>query len=279
MGKPGQRVDRPIIIVGPHRSGTTLLYRTLTAHPDTGYFNRNYRRFRNAPWFAAWLTRRGAQDLSVEAQGIWDRVRRKQDDELGAEAATEAVCRWYRNLVATTLRYRGAPRFLGKYPRLSLRIPFLEAVFPDARFVHMARDWRGVVNSTVNRKTQREKRAGGWFGIYIPGWREMTDLPHDVAASRQFIEVTKVLEREGERIGDRMTKVSYEELCAAPLATMTRLAAGVDLPQSDLFEKRVANRKFRSANFKWKETIGEERIAELRELDPELLSRYEVGDE
>ena len=39
------QVDRPIFIMGPHRSGTTLLYNILAAHPDVGYFNRANRRF------------------------------------------------------------------------------------------------------------------------------------------------------------------------------------------------------------------------------------------
>lgn len=272
-------VDRPIIIIGPHRSGTTLFYRTLTAHPATGYFNRNHRRFRHALWLVPILARLGARDLAVEAQGIWDRVRRKEDDLLGADAATPKVTRWYRRLVAATLRQRGADRFLGKYPRLSLRIPWLEAVFPDVRLIHMARDWRGVVNSTEKRKHLRASRDGGWFGIHIPGWRGMIDLPHDVAATRQFIEVTKVLEAEAKRLGERMVRVTYEELCNHPIETMSRVATAVGLPPSDLFIQRVGNRHFRSANHKWREELGEERIARLREEDPEFLSRYEFDGE
>ena len=31
---PAPGIDRPIFIVGPHRSGTTVFYELLAAHPD-----------------------------------------------------------------------------------------------------------------------------------------------------------------------------------------------------------------------------------------------------
>ncbi|MHC4473659.1 MAG: sulfotransferase, partial [Planctomycetota bacterium] len=51
--------DRPIFIVGPHRSGTTLLYRKLAMHPDVGYYNRADRRCPWSPLLARMLTRAG----------------------------------------------------------------------------------------------------------------------------------------------------------------------------------------------------------------------------
>ena len=61
-------------------------------------------------------------------------------------------------------------RFVAKYPRLSLPVGWLDALFPDALFVHLKRDWRAVVMSTVKRERKRKAYSERWFGVRIPGW-------------------------------------------------------------------------------------------------------------
>ena len=65
------RIDRPIFIVGPHRSGTTLLYRLMAQHPEVGFFNMLNKRLPNHPRLASLLTGIVKPDYPVEAQGIW----------------------------------------------------------------------------------------------------------------------------------------------------------------------------------------------------------------
>jgi hypothetical protein len=267
-------IDRPIFIVGPHRSGTTLLYEVLGRHPDLGYFNRQDRRFPGAPRMAAWLTRLSGHDRPREAQPVWDRFKRGGDDTMTAEHATPDVSVWFRRRVATTLRLRGAPRFVAKYPRLSLRLDWLDAIFPDALFVHVQRDWRAVVNSTVNRQAKRRRRGGGWFGVHHPGWEEMGELPMEVVATRQFVAVTETLEAAAQRFAGRLFPLRYEGLCREPLDTLSGLLASVDLRWSADFERSVPT-NLRSANFKWREQLGEERAAQLRAEAPALLTRCE----
>lgn len=267
-------IDRPIFIVGPHRSGTTLLYEVLGRHPDLGYFNRQDKRFPGAPRLAAWLTRLTAEDQPMETQPVWDRFKRGGGDTMTAEHADPRVSAWFRRRVATTLRLRGAPRFLAKYPRLSLRLEWLDAIFPDALFIHVQRDWRAVVNSTVNRQTKRHRRGGGWFGVHIPGWEEMGELPLEVVATRQFVAVTETLDAAADRFGGRLIRLSYEALCREPLHTLRDLLSAVGLPWLASFEASVPT-DLRSANFKWREQLGEERAAQLREEAPALLSQCE----
>ncbi len=49
-------VERPIFILGPPRSGTSLLYKTLAVHPDLAWFNRNFKRLPEWPRLARFLT-------------------------------------------------------------------------------------------------------------------------------------------------------------------------------------------------------------------------------
>lgn len=131
--------DRPVFIIGPHRSGTTVLYGLLGRHRDTGYFNPLAKKVPDWPWLAAHARRLGLADHPVEAQAIWDRSP-SDHDRRSADDATPDQVRRYRRLVERTLAHRNATRFLAKYPRLSFRIPWVEEVFPGAVYVHLVRD-------------------------------------------------------------------------------------------------------------------------------------------
>ncbi|HEV3471638.1 MAG TPA: sulfotransferase, partial [Actinomycetota bacterium] len=41
-------------------------------------------------------------------------------------------------------------RLLDKTPRNALRVPFVDALFPDARYIYLQRDGRENVNSLIN---------------------------------------------------------------------------------------------------------------------------------
>jgi len=270
-------LDRPIFIVGPHRSGTTLLYRLLGRHHDVGYFTPMNKRLPRLPGVAKILTGLLKPDFPVEAQSIWDFFKKGKDDTMGAEDATPETIEWYRHLVERVLHLRKADRFIAKYPRLSLRLPWLNAIFPDALFIHMSRDWRAVVTSTLNRKVKRSGRGGGWFGVYIPGWRDMVDLPHAVAAARQFRVATLAIEKETARFEGRVFKASYEELCSQPRTLLGRLAADCALPFADRFAATIPER-FESANFKWRESLDEELLTRIRDEDTAFYARYETAE-
>lgn len=270
---PAGSIDRPIFILGPHRSGTTLLYEILARHPDVGYFNRANRRLPCWPGLAHLWARTLRQDKPMEAQNIWDRFWTGDDDHMDrAQADVEAI-EWYRALVARTLAWRGARRFLAKYPRLSLRLDWLDAVFPGAVFVHLQRDWRAVVNSTVERQRRRSARQGGWFGVRIPGWRTLGELPPEIIAGRIYRHVTNSLESEGVRRGARFAQCSYEALCRAPETTLRAVAEHCGLAWSDAFFASVP--RIASSNHKWREQLDPALIERIRQEDEAFFRRHE----
>lgn len=144
---------RPVFIVGCPRSGTTLLQRMLDAHPDVAVAPETFfiRRF--------WHRRAGYGDLECD-----DAFARLLDDvtaipefaemDLDAEAfvtAAERDVRTYaavfRQLLEQFARKRGASVVGEKTPNHVLYLPTLRVFFPEARFIHVVRDARAVVNS------------------------------------------------------------------------------------------------------------------------------------
>lgn len=271
-------IDRPVFIVGPHRSGTTLLYGMLARHEDVGCMVRCNHRFPAHPVLASVVhtVLRGTAKPH-EAQRFWDYLWPGPDDTMTADDLTDAQKNFYAATIARMLSLRGRTRFVAKYPRLSLRIGWLDALFPDAKFLHMTRDWRAVVSSTLQRKLKRHQRGGGWFGVRIPGWRDMMDLPHEVSAGRQFRAATRAIEEHASRMPGRFHRVDYAALCGDPEGVMRGVAAFCGLLFSADFQAALP-RDLKSRNDKWQKNLTPDMVAMIRAEDPGFYARYEDAD-
>lgn len=267
-------VDRPIFIVGPHRSGTTLIYSTLARHPDMAYFTEADRRLPRWPTTAHLLVKAGIKTRPHEAQKLWDLEWNKDDDRMDAEDARPDVIAWYTARVRRTVDLRGRTRFLAKYPRHSLRLEWLDTVFPGCLFLHVTRDWRAVVHSTAKWRIKREAARSAWFGVRIPGWRERDSSPPALVAGRIFRYVTQHLEQEATRWGSRFVRIAYEDFCARPLKEIGRITEWAGLSWSPQFEKSV-ERDLQARNDSWREGLSPEVVEQIRAEAPEFFARHE----
>jgi hypothetical protein len=127
------RISEPIIVIGAPRSGTTLLTKVLEAHPDVA--------------------------VSLEPRLVWRYGNDRRSDELRPQHATPRVVDHVHRSFAALLRDRGAARLVEKTPANAVRPRFIDAVFPDARYVHITRNGWAAVPSM---RTFWERRATGF---------------------------------------------------------------------------------------------------------------------
>jgi hypothetical protein len=123
--------DYPFVcIVGAPRSGTTILGDVLSKHSDVGYLFE--------PYF------------------IWDHhIGPGPDDCRTAAMATPEISQWIRNEFGVFLAKTGKSVFLDKSPFNSFRIPFVDQVFPQGKYIHLQRDGRDVALSTYRKWLER----------------------------------------------------------------------------------------------------------------------------
>ncbi|MGK7344877.1 MAG: sulfotransferase [Candidatus Nitrospinota bacterium M3_3B_026] len=131
---------RTVHVVGPPRTGTTVLGDILARRPG----------------ISCW----------VEPYFVWDRsFRDAPDDQRGAEEAAPAVARQIRRDFEKYSRLTGARWVIDKSPRNCLKIPFIRAVFPGAKFLVTERDGRDTVRSMMKeREAAREYLSP--FGLF-----------------------------------------------------------------------------------------------------------------
>ena len=82
---------------------------------------------------------------------------------------------------------------LEKTPKNALRVPFLDACFPDAIFIYLYRDPRETLGSMMEAwlsgAFQTYPELPGWEGppwslLLVPGWRELIGTPLPELSSR-----------------------------------------------------------------------------------------------
>ncbi len=127
------RADRldfvPVVIIGAPRSGTNALRDMICRLPD----------------FATWPC--------DEINPIWRHGNLGwPDDALPPARATAPVRAFVRRAFARQWRRAGHPRFVvEKTCANSLRVPFVEAILPEAKYIFILRDGRDVVASAERR--------------------------------------------------------------------------------------------------------------------------------
>jgi hypothetical protein len=142
----------PVIILGAGRSGTNILRDTLT----------------RLPGYKTW----DCDEINlVWRHGNLDR----EDDVFGAAHATPEVTRYMNRTFETFERRSGADVVVEKTCANTLRVPFIRAVFPQARFVHIVRDGRDVTLSAMQRWTASIEPA---YLLKKLRYAPLTDVPH-----------------------------------------------------------------------------------------------------
>ena len=185
-----------VFVVGCPRSGTTLLQRMLNSHLVARV--QTYKRF----------YRLGLTDEAVTRAAH------------GVTTYRDFVCNLYDAFAARHNKLLGGE----KTPDYVRHLPFLHALFPWARFVHIIRDGRDVALSTL--EWARVDKGPG----KLPLWRE------DPVATcalwwRRMVETGR---RDGLELGStRYYELRYEDLVADPEAKLRDVAAFLDLPFSE----------------------------------------------
>jgi hypothetical protein len=267
--------DRPIFILGPPRSGTSVLYKTLCTHPEVAYLHRGFRKFPKLPRLGHAVEKlRLVDDTPKEASVFWDRFRVTLRDEMSAEDATPEICSFYREAVAGIVEATGRPRFVAKFPPHSVRVPWLRAVFPDALFVVALRDWRAVVSSTVIKRDENARRQRReFFGIRVRGYKKMKHLGSEESAARIYRVVQESLEGWEREHPESFHHVVYARLCDDPRGVLRGAADFCGLGWSAEFEASLPE-SLPNSNYKWKDTLDPELIERIRESEGPTLDRY-----
>lgn len=215
--------ERPILVLGCPRSGTSVLLQALL---------------------------RSGSLRSVQSEGhiLWDEFhhpeRRGWDsDALTADDVTDREREYLYCAIRLFVRAR---RFVDKTPESCLRVSYLHELFPDARYVFLRRRADENVSSLIEAWKARPRfvkyrlpeeltglgplSGNLWSFVLVPGWRELRGASLEEICARQYVACNEaVLLAREELGGERWVDLAYEDLVRAPVDELGRVHEALGL--------------------------------------------------
>lgn len=216
--------ERPVIVLGCSRAGTTVVYKTLSESPQLGTLQRETHDF----WVALHpLEEKGWNTHALEATDASARDR-------------DRVTRYF-------YAWTGRRRWVDKNNQNGLCVPYLQALFADAVFVYVKRSPGDNLNSLIEGWGKPDKystwtdrfpervaiddgRYTRWCFFLADGWREYLTARIEEVAAFQYQAINRaILDARRHVPAAQWVEVFYEDLVRDPLAGYRQIYAGCGL--------------------------------------------------
>jgi len=203
----------PVFVIGCSRAGTTLVYKTFSESRELGSLQRETHDF--------WA------DLHPISERNW---------HSHAIEVDQASLRDRQSVSRLFYLHSGTRRFVDKNNQNGLSIPYLHALFPDARFVYLKRSPGDNINSLVEGWGRPAKyatwseslpakvaidngRYTRWCFFLSEGWREhLSDRIEEVCAF-QYRSMNEAILKARESIpSGQWAEIFYEDLVRDPVS-------------------------------------------------------------
>jgi len=261
------QIIKPIFIIGNNRSGTNILYELFTEHKDTAYFenysSRYYKRpgmFKFIPLLKKYQKFRYGIDRPKRSEGwVWDRFYTLME-YLEEKHATEEIQNYYYNAIKYQLKAFNAPRFVSSNPRSSMRVKWLNKMFPDAYYIIITRDKKSVISSMYQVITKKRKKWGDKFlepPSTLRGYGHVKKILDencsDIQTCIDFYELyQKTLNKDLPLISEKTMHVKYEDFVKDSRSSIKKLYQFTDLEWYDELDKLIPEHVDLTRNERWK---------------------------
>jgi Sulfotransferase family len=272
---------KPILLLGPGRGGTTLLYKILSLHRDAAFISNFDTRAsaRLLAWPAlglsrtssglrrwAWFSAEGQAYLRsrsplkrivpapVEGEALYGSCGVTLDEYLdpGPKETHEAL----RSALAAVQKRHHGKILLLKRTANNRRIPLLHAAFPECRTIVLWRDGRAVTASLLEVHWWLDHPVW-WAGGRTPREMSLNRLESIEVAATNWVKEVEAIETGLARAEKRpIMQVHYEEMLARPIETITSLLEFIGLDVTDDYLRQLQSLGLRQATERWRSSMS-----------------------
>ena len=273
------RAERPVIVIGCSRAGTTLVYKTLSESPELGSLQRETHDF----WTDLHPLR--AKHWETHALGASD----------ASAANREFVTRYF-------YAWTGQHRWVDKNNQNGLCVDYLRTLFPDASFVYIKRSPGDNLNSLIEgwgkpeefatwsdevpASVDIEGRYKRWCFFLADGWRDYLARPIEDVCAFQYRAINDAILDARSRVPTgQWVEVFYEDFLRDPVLAFRGVFEGCGLRFDAALEAHCAGVLGRPYNAfsairldKWKDSANRERIERALPQVADVVARMGYGE-
>jgi hypothetical protein len=239
--------QKPVVLMGRGHSGTRVLSWICT-HLDVNLGTRD-----DLATGDVSDTRFSDEIIAIAIRSLGITQREQVQPRL-ADRFRRAVARYYEEL--------GRPTGLWgwKFPETYLIGPCVDAVFPQAQYIHMVRDGRDL--AFKNHLTDNPRRR---LGRLVLRANNALNVPRHLQAAKSWAYQVDLFDSFRDSLPpDRVFNVTFEHLCAHPEATAEELCQFLKIPMTDACRRYLA------------EEIDPTKISQHRGLEPVKVREVEA---
>ena len=228
----------PIFIIGPPRSGSTLLFQVMVNAFNFGYTSNAhakwyggmsyYERFRSkksqgASDYTSQHGRTKGKHSPHESWQYWYQFFRKTPMFVGnSDIAPSLPGKLRRSLLRIT-RASEMP-FLFKNLPCAMRLAPLTNVVPEALYIVTQRDYLATAHSILAGRKKANGNYDDWWSVEPKEIDELRKLPAEEQVVKQIYSIYHEIDSHREKIGpDKILDISYEVLCEDTHGTIERI--------------------------------------------------------
>jgi hypothetical protein len=261
MKSSQDNLTKPVIFIGPGRSGSTIISEFIMVHEDLAWPTNYLEFFPKADWtnhlrkvfdndYWSLTGEKGQINRTkmlndclprpAEAYPFWERLTRKEINfsrgfllkEIALDYEKEHIRSTFSSLISSQKRKKLAIKITGPG-----RISYLKSIFPDAIFINIVRDIDRTVNSFLNVPFWKDLGMNKiwWTGAYSNSDIEFyKTIQHDPKESTEF-QIRKIInttKKEAEQCNARMITIQYEDFIKNPSDVVNLILNFADLPRS-----------------------------------------------
>lgn len=274
----------PIFLVGPPRSGTTVLYRWFTYYLDEkiAYITRLADLYPDSAFLLNWIGLKIFKEkLEIQSQHrygqikgftalaegnrLWPWCEESLDgqekynsrylfdrtDYQKEQSITPIVSYFLQNVIRKLCLLMKSELLINKSVHNTIHIMELKKLFPDARFIGIIRDGRSVTKSLINARKDIQGNSRKWWGVKPSNWEKIRLLPPHLSCGKQWEGLLNDMENQLEQLPKNdFIYVRYEDFLSEPFMELEKIYSHFNLKfdftsiQKDSLKKPMDYKQF-----------------------------------
>lgn len=270
-----EKTHHPVFIIGPPRSGSTILFQLITNYLDVSYITNLVNLAKKNPFFGFYLNEKinkkqqhntfnssfgktESNNFNAPNEGLfWYKWLKKGEYYSDENSLNKSQKDEFKDTIYAIINKYKKP-FLIKNLSFSVRIKLLNSIFPDAKYIYIKRDEVYIAQSIIMAKRKLHIPDNVMWSVKPKKYAEFEKAGLITQVVNQVISIENEINNDRKLINkNNFLEISYNQLCNNTNNTITLIKNFIDT------KKLTTTKEVKNLNIQDKVKIEEKLFTEI----------------